>query len=107
MDEGSKDMNKTTAGRTIAQRGSDIINSQTLSPTRIGKTTFFYARRVNIPVDIPRLRKQTKLLKAIAGVQAFDLSVSLTTDEVVHKLNKHHRNQDKVTDILSMQFHEV
>lgn len=40
------------------------------------------------------------LLQYINATQ-YDLSITLTTDSVLHRLNKQHRNKDTATDILS------
>jgi probable rRNA maturation factor len=62
-------------------------------------------RQRKIKVDIKKLHTQAQKMLSVLGYSDFDLSVLLTTNKSIQKLNKTFRNKDKATDILSFPFH--
>eukprot|EP01084_Bolivina_argentea_P061785 112944_1 len=72
---------------------------------RIGRVTLRNTQR-KVPVEKEKLEYLTYRAMEVLGCKAWDVSIWLTTDTVVRKLNSRYRQKPKSTDILSFPLHE-
>ena len=62
---------------------------------------------LEIEEDIEReIFRAADVVGEIYGVENSELSITLTDDEHIHRLNKKYRATDRPTDVLSFAFHE-
>ncbi len=61
----------------------------------------FVACEVETLVGASRLREVADAMLAGLGLGAAELSVVLTDDDEIHRLNVQHRNEDRPTDVLA------
>lgn len=57
-------------------------------------------------VDLEGYRRKVVAMKAVAGVERWDLAITLTTDRKLRQLNHTYRQIDRPTDILSFPFYD-
>ena len=59
-------------------------------------------RQRSFPINLPRLRSCASCMLRAAGVSDYDLSIRLTTNPVIRRLNAQLRQQPHATDVLSI-----
>ena len=59
-------------------------------------------RQRTFPVNLSRLRSCAACMLRAAGVADYDLSIRLTTNPVIRRLNSQLRQQPHATDVLSI-----
>lgn len=60
-----------------------------------------------VPLRRAPLRRQVEVLRAILGVQKYDLGVICVDNERIRRINRTYRGKNVPTDVLSFPFHEV
>ena len=55
---------------------------------------------------VNEIKNAVKLIGKLYDVEGSEVSITLTDDVTIHKLNKEYRNIDRPTDVLSFAFHE-
>lgn len=60
-----------------------------------------------VPLRRAPLRRRLQALRAVMGVERFDLAVVCADDAAMRRLNRVFRQRDAPTDVLAFPFHEV
>ena len=55
---------------------------------------------------ISEIKNAIEIISELYDLKNFSISITLTTDEIIHSLNKNYRGIDRPTDVLSFAFHE-
>eukprot|EP00611_Tribonema_gayanum_P029639 TRINITY_DN7992_c0_g1_i1.p1 TRINITY_DN7992_c0_g1~~TRINITY_DN7992_c0_g1_i1.p1 ORF type:complete len:272 (-),score=59.52 TRINITY_DN7992_c0_g1_i1:489-1304(-) len=87
----------------------EIPSDEELAAECASRTGTVYVRNTqrSYKIDTQQLEQHIRAARDLLGYSNWDVSLWLTTDKTVRKLNSQYRGKDKSTDILSFSYNEV
>ncbi|KAG5189021.1 hypothetical protein JKP88DRAFT_243282 [Tribonema minus] len=87
----------------------EIPSDEELAAECASRTGTVYVRNTqrSYKIDTQQLEQHIRAARDLLGYSNWDVSLWLTTDKTVRKLNSQYRGKDKSTDILSFSYNEL